>query len=63
MLLSEDTSKHKGKVLSHFEDEYGNEIDNLNMIECLVIVFVDKTKIKISQDWRGSECYLSQYEI
>lgn len=63
MILSEDVAKHKGKKLSHFEDDYGNEINDLNMIDCIVIVFSDGSKIKIAQDWRGSECYLSQYEV
>ena len=62
MLINEDTGKYKGKVLSHFEDGHGNEINDLYMIECLVIVFSDNSKIKMSQDWRGSECYFSQYE-
>ena len=62
MLINEDTGKYKGKVLSHFEDEHGNEINDLYMIECLVIVFSDNSKIKMSQDWRGNECYFSQYE-
>ena len=63
MLLCEDTKKYKGKTLSHFEDEFGNKLDDLNMVKELIIVFDDGSKIKMGQDWRGSECYFSQYEL
>lgn len=63
MIISEQTSKHTGKKLSHFEDELGQKLDNLLLLECVVIVFDDGTKIKLAQDWRGNECYFSQYEI
>jgi hypothetical protein len=53
---------HKGKVLSHFEDEYGNELKSLHMVDCFTIVFSDNSKIKMGQDWRGSTCYFSEYE-
>lgn len=62
MLIEENVEKHEGKTLSHFEDLAGNKLESLYMIDGLVIVFRDGTKIKISQDWRGQECYLSQYE-
>ncbi len=63
MLISENIEKYKGKQFSHFENEYGDKINDLNMVTCLVIVFSDKAKIKMAQDWRGSECYFSQYEV
>ena len=62
MLICEDIKKYEGKQFSHFENEYGNKITDLNMVDCLVIVFSDKSKIKMAQDWRGRECYFSQYE-
>jgi len=62
MLLQEQVSKYEGKTLSHFEDEFGNKLDDLHMVDELNIVFTDGSKIKMSQDWRGSECYWSQYE-
>jgi len=63
MLLQENMDKYEGKELSHFENEYGKKLKDLHMVEDLVIVFSDGSKIKMSQDWRGAECYWSQYEI
>jgi hypothetical protein len=61
--LSVDAKKYTGKVVSHFEDYLGNSLSDLHMLEELVIVFTDGEKIYLSQDWRGSSCYFSQYEI
>lgn len=63
MLVIESTENHKGEVISHFEDEQGNMLDDLNMLDCLVIVFNSGSRVKLAQDWRGNECYLSQYEL
>lgn len=62
-LLVTNTSQYKGKVLDHFEDEYGNHLKDLNMVDTLVIVFADGEKIYLSQDWYGAECYFSQRKI
>ena len=61
-LLQENTIEHEGKTLSHFEDEFGNILKDLHMREEINIVFTDGSQIKIGKDWRGDECYLSQYE-
>jgi len=63
MLLTESMDKYEGKTLSHFEDEWGNQLKDLNMITDLFIVFTDGSKIRLGQDWYGSECYFSQYEV
>ena len=63
MLLSIDADKYNYKTISHFEDRYGNKLKDLHMLDHLVIVFTDGEKIFLSQDWRGEECYFSQYEI
>lgn len=62
VLLVEKTDSHKGKILSHFEDESGNKLDDLYMCDSIVIVFINGDKIILGQDWRGSECYFSQYD-
>lgn len=62
MLFNEITSVHEGKVLSHFEDEFGSKLDRLYMITDFIIVFTDGSKIKMGQDWRGAECYFSQHK-
>ena len=63
MLVCEDTKKYKGKTFSHFENEAGDKLNDLNMVMELIIVFDDGSKIKMAQDWRGGECYFSQYEL
>lgn len=63
MLFTENVSQYEGKALSHFEDEFGNKLEDLNMVTDLVIVFTDGCKIKLAQDWRGCECYFSQYKL
>lgn len=62
MLIHEETQIHKGKIISHFEDEFGAELSKLFMVDTLVIVFTDGSKINMVQDWRGQECYWSQYK-
>lgn len=63
MILRESASKHEGKTLSHFENQFGKKLDDLYMVDELIIVFTDGSKIKMDQDWRGSECYWSQRAI
>lgn len=63
MLFIENMSKYEGKTLSHFENEFGKKIEDLHMVTDIVIVFTDGSKISLRQDWRGSECYFSQYEL
>jgi len=60
MLLITDTDQYTEKVIDHFEDEFGNKLNNLNMLETLTIVFKDGEKIFLTRDWRGNECYFSQ---
>jgi len=62
MLLTENMDKYEGKTLSHFENEYGRKLKDLHMTTDIVIVFTDGSKIILGQDWRGSECYFSQYD-
>ncbi len=63
MLFTENMDKYEGKTLSHFEDEFGNKLEDLHMVTDFVIVFTNGSKISLGQDWRGSECYFSQYEL
>jgi predicted DNA-binding protein len=60
IVTTQNTSQHKGKKIARFEDLYGNELEDLYMCEEVVIVLEDGEKIILSQDWRGSECYISQ---
>lgn len=62
MILQTDTTQYEGKILSHFETEYGEKLKDLIMCDSLVIVFSDGAKIILKQDWRGQECYFSQKE-
>ena len=60
MAENESTSEWEGKTLSHFEDETGKKLDNLDMLSVLVMVFSDGSKIKLAPGWYGDECYWSQ---
>lgn len=59
-LIVESLEKYEGREFSHFEDRYGSKLKDLYMLEGLVIVFKDGSKIILEQDWYGSECYFSQ---
>ena len=61
-LLKRNTRDKKGKVIDRFEDEYGNELDDLNMKETIIIIFTDGSKIKLGIDTYGSETYISEYQ-
>ncbi len=62
-IFSQNTKEHEGKVLSHFEDTNGDRLSHLDMCEEIVIVFMDETKIRLSLDWYGRDCYISQRDI
>ncbi len=62
VLLQQNTEQLKGKQIDCFTDEYGNKLDNLIMCESIVILFTDGTKLFLDQDWRGENCYISQYK-
>ena len=63
MLFTENMDKYEGRTLSHFENEFGKKLENLSMLTSFVIVFTDGSKISLGQDWRGGECYFSQYRL
>ncbi len=62
MLLETNASRYHGKTIARFEDRYGQELETLHMCASLVIVFTDGERILMKPDWRGAECYYSQYE-
>ena len=61
MLITQNTERHEGKVIDHFEDEHGGKLSDLLMCTALIIVFTDGSRIKMMPDWRGAECYFSQH--
>ena len=63
MLSDQGAEELKGKTIKHFEDAYGNELEGLTMLSDLVIVFTDGSKMKLTTDWRGNDCYFSQEHI
>jgi hypothetical protein len=58
-LLGQMTDEHKGKTVQSIESSAGN---TLCMTSRIVIYFTDGTSIVLGLDWRGSECYISQYD-
>ena len=53
---------YEGMKLSHFEDESGIKIKQIYMEKSVVVVFTNGTKLCLGLDWRGNNCYLSQYK-
>ncbi len=51
-----------GKIIERFEDSQGNILCRAEMVKDLVIVFIDGDRLPLSLDWRGCDCYISQYE-
>ena len=58
MLVSQKVSEHIGKVIKSIE----SESEDLSVCENIKIVFKDDSTICLGLDWRGSNCYISQYE-
>ena len=62
MIVGESLEQYNGKKLRHFEDEDGNVLDSIYMEEAVVLVFEDGARIWLGVDYRGPDCYISQYE-
>ena len=59
MILSNDRCEHIGKTVESITaDNIGND---LVMCDVIVITFRDRSRIVLRTDWRGSECYISEY--
>jgi hypothetical protein len=59
MLLDRDKSIHVGKIISEIQaDGFGN---GLTLCEQIAIVFTDGSKVILRTDWRGQDCYISEY--
>lgn len=61
-LLQTNLDQYEGLELSHFEDQYGGKLNSLYMQHWIVIVFKDGRKIRLTEDWRGNDFYISQYD-
>ena len=59
MLLDRNKSGHKGKVIREIRADGFN--DTLGMCSEIKIIFTDGTSIILGRDWRGQECYISEY--
>lgn len=61
MILSRNVKTHIGKIVS--EISCNSSKDDLVMCDSVTIKFTDGTSILLGVDWRGNECYISEYEI
>jgi hypothetical protein len=58
-----NTDQYYGKEVQLITDRDGNELSDLVMCDNgIVIHFTDGTKLALASDWRGDECYISQYQ-
>ena len=59
MILDRDRSTHIGKTIEYIDSD---DFDGgLMMCHEIVIGFTDGSKIILKNDWRGNECYISEY--
>lgn len=60
MLLVQELNSHIGKTIASITT---NRPDSrgIHMVEKVVIHFTDGTSVLLRTDWRGAECYISQY--
>ena len=59
MILSRSTKEHAGKCVRAIRSDDGS--DKLVMCETVTIEFTDGSEIRLACDWRGGECYISEY--
>jgi hypothetical protein len=61
-LISRDSSQLVGKTISKviIDNEYTSP--DLTMLLRLEIQFTDGTSCILRPDWRGRECYISEYD-
>jgi hypothetical protein len=59
ILLDRDKDIHVGKTISEIKaDGFGT---GLTLCEQIDIVFTDGSKVILRTDWRGQDCYISEY--
>lgn len=59
-LITRDKDIFIGKTISEIQsDGFG---PGLNMCDQITIVFTDGSKMILRTDWRGQDCYISEYE-
>ena len=61
MNISQKTEEFEGKTIAKIQTDSGGE-DTFYMVEKISIEFTDGTTLHLKTDWRGQDCYISQYE-
>ena len=61
ILLDRSIKQHEKKVIQKITSDSFSK-DSLMMCHEIVISFTDGTEIVLRNDWRGDECYISEYE-
>lgn len=63
MIYCPDVSRYKGKTVERIELPANlMNGEHIDMQDWVVIVFTDGERINLSTDWRGQDCYISQYQ-
>ena len=60
MILNRPLKEHVGKVVKHITAD-GTEETGCVMAGEVRIQFTDGTHLRLRPDWRGTDCYLSEY--
>ena len=60
MIKSANRDRFIGKVIQGVEAGGLSETD-LVMVREITITFTDGTKLVLRTDWRGNDCYISEY--
>lgn len=61
MLLVQELNAHVGKTIQSISTDRPSE-PGIHMVEKVTIHFTDGTSVLLQTDWRGAECYISQYK-
>lgn len=62
MIISRDVHIHIGKKIKAIEPDLCSTPGDLCMCFEIRFIFEDNSSILLGLDWRGHECYISEYE-
>ena len=60
MILQRDIKTYVGKIIKEIR---ADSLSGANLVMCdeVVVDFTDGTTIVLRTDWRGNDCYISEY--
>ena len=63
VLLSRNPKQLAGKTVAEVVPIGSYDDSDLIMCEAIEIRFTDGTRLHLALDWRGAECYISEYKL